>query len=531
MSPTKLRGHVDPALRIETDPAVRTLALRAIDAAKSAGATYADVRLTRTLQQTSNGGSKLAQIDGAHGDSEFYGVGVRALFGGAWGFAASPYWTPDEVVQLAHDAVEQARMNATGDAPPIDLGRIPVASGSWSTPVRVDPFTIPIEEREELLGAWVELAKQAYRGARNYESFIGMVKGPLGGGANFMRQERAIATSDGAYFTQTLYETSLGFEVVLVNTVTGREVRATAKNGGYMSAGWELFLDARLPEQLPELVADVQALMRREPVKPGDVGRYDVVFDAVSMASIVNATIGVPTQLDRALGYESNASGTSYLSDPLAMLGTYQVGAPQMTVTANRSLPRGLATVKWDDEGVEPPEFTLVEHGVLADYQTTRAQADLLAPYYAKHGKLPASHGCARADSALSITMQHAPNMQMEPGMTRVSFDDLIKDTPRGIAVMGGGVNVDFQGRNGEGRGAMREIVNGRLGREIGGLAFSFATTELLKNITAIGGTDSLEHVALSGSKGQPRQSVSHTVSAVPAKVKSVTFIDPLRKA
>ena len=525
-------SRVDPVRRVDTDPAVRDLAMRAIDAAKAAGATYADVRLTRTLEQLNPGQNAASErVNGPTGDTIMYGVGVRALVGGAWGFAASPYWEPDEVVRLAHDAVAQAKSNAVGGFSPADLGKIPVATGSWSTPVRIDPFTVPIEEREEILGSWVELSKQAYRGARRFQRGRGAIKSPLGAGALFHRQELAVATTDGAYFTQTTYRTAVGFSYRLTDLTTDRSVSVMArKNLGFVGAGWEVVLDAGLPDQLPGLVETAQELLAT-PIRPGQVGRYDVVFDAASMASIVNATVGTPTQLDRALGFEANAGGTSYLSDPLHMLGTQQVGSTLLTVTANRSLPKGLATVKWDDEGVEPDDFTLVKNGILADYQTTREQAAWLAPYYQAHNQPVRSHGCAAADSALGITMQHSPNLALAPGLGDVTLDDLVRNTARGFAITDAGVSMDFQGRTGFGSGAVREIVNGRLGQQVAGLSFSFTTTELLKNIMAIGGRASIEHLPSGGVKGQPLQSRPHTVSAVPAKISNMTFVDPSRKA
>jgi TldD protein len=190
-----------------------------------------------------------------------------------------------------------------------------------------------------------------------------------------------------------------------------------------------------------------------------------------------------------------------------------------------------LATVKWDDEGVEPDEFMLVDQGVLVDYQTTREQAPWLAPWYQKQGKPVRSHGCAGADSALSITMQHAPNLVLGPGSDHVTFDDLVSDTKKGLAVLGAETKTDFQQRNGVVRGVVREIVNGKLGDMVGGLVALFNTTELLKNLLAIGGADSAAQFAASDLKGQPTQGTSHSVRAVPAKFANVSFIDPRRKA
>jgi TldD protein len=523
---------LNPAVIIDSTD-VHALAMRALDTAKAAGAHYADVRLTRQLDQhfedageASTGvlmkrSSFWGRRGSFWGESETFGLGVRVLVDGFWGFAASPYWQADEAVRLARVAVAQAGANAHGQFHRIDWAPIPVANGSWATPISVDPFLLPLEEKMDLMTFWRSLAAERYR------KFSG------GYEANFLRKECAVATTDGAYFTQTLYESSGKFGF-------GRETIYGQQKFGHTSvsgvdrtaAGWELFTEADIPSQIPNLYEQADPNISELPVKPGDIGRYDVVFDAQSLGALMEKTIGTATQLDRALGYEANAGGTSYLGPhPLALLGTYEVGSSLLKVTANRSMHRGVGTVKWDDEGVVPEDFTLVDHGVLVDYQTMREQAPLLAPYYQKIGTPVRSHGCAAADSALSITMQHTPNLVLEPQSNGGSFDDLVKDTKKGLAVMEAGIQTDFQQRNGFGQGQLREIVNGKLGSVVAGLGFLFNTTELWNNLVALGGPGTAVQYASDDRKGEPSQSTPHSVRSVPGKVTNVTFINPRRKA
>src|SRR5690606_18852292 len=150
------------------------------------------------------------------------------------------------------------------------------------------------------------------------------------------------------------------------------------------------------------------------------------VLDAPSMVALLDRTLGRATELDRALGYEANAGGTSYLNDPFGMLGSYEAGAPLLTVTGNRSEPGGLATVQWDDEGVRPDTFPLVENGVLTDFQTTRESAGWLEDYYARTGRPFRSHGCANAPAAVDPPLQHTPNLVLTPGREELDFDDLV---------------------------------------------------------------------------------------------------------
>jgi len=78
----------------------------ALDTARSAGASYADVRLSHTRERRTS----MADT----GDDESMEVGVRALVDGYWGFASGAVWSPDEMARLGREAVHQAKVNALG---------------------------------------------------------------------------------------------------------------------------------------------------------------------------------------------------------------------------------------------------------------------------------------------------------------------------------------------------------------------------------------------------------------------------------
>jgi TldD protein len=520
---------------------VQALALRALDAAKSAGATYADVRLTRQLRQSLKhdwafhpGGRRTSGYVRLDGEHERLAVGIRVRVGNAWGFAASPYWETDDVVRLAGEAVIQAKANTADSSSALEWAPIPVASGHWATPIKADPFVVPLEEKADQLGAWMDLA----------EGYNRTIIGALAE-ADFTREEWALATSEGSYVTQTLYTSEGKYSITRTN-LRGPQVLGDANALGLerTMAGWEIFPEADIPGQLPRLWEEADPIKpgvgftfggQRPSArggKPGDIGRYTVVFDAASLSALLQQTLGPATQLDRALGLEANAGGTSYLgTDPLALLGTLQAASQLVTVTANRSLPRGMATVKWDDEGVEPQAFPLVKDGVLVDFQTTREQATWLAPYYQKQGLPARSHGCAGADSALGVTLQQMPNLVLEPGKANASFEDLVAGVKKGLAVTGASVDTDFQGRTGLGQGSIQEISNGKLERTLTGLVFSFNAPQLWKNVIALGGLESALQSAARATKGEPAQTTAYSVRTVPAVVKDVDFIRKGRRA
>jgi TldD protein len=531
IAPRAVRSDgLDPTVLIDSTD-VQALVLRAIDVAKTAGAEYADVRLSRLLSQSvapeafGFSGRQSTGSTGSFSEAQTFSVAVRVRVRGGWGIASSPYWTPEEMVALVREAAVIAKANAPDALPHVEWMPIPVAQGHWTTPIKVDPFTIPIEEKLDLLRAWQDLPAR-YRGCY----------GMWGTGVHFGREERAVATSEGAYFTQALYQS--GTEFLFMRRPIGSKLsnngQATARglNGSY-GAGWELFTEADLEGQLPALyeAADPRKHIPL-PVKQGEVGRYDLVLDAGTTGSLLERTLGAATHLDRAIGYMANADWTSYLGpDPLTLLGSFQAASPLVTVTANRSMPRGIATVKWDDEGVEPEDFTLIKDGVLVDYLTTRDLAPVLAPYYQKLGKPVRSHGCAEGIGRPAL---ETPNLVLAPGKQDVDFAELVASTAKGIALVEGDIEPDFQLRTGVGSSLhLREIVNGKLGAQLKGLEFLFRTADFWKALVALGGAKSVVQYA---SRGRVVNNgtgawTGFSVRAVPAKFHNVDFVDPTRKA
>jgi len=514
------RGGRREAPRI-TQSDLRALAARAVDVARSAGAAYADVRLTHTYGRsiTPEGTHQAGLIS----DSEEMTVGVRALVNGYWGFAASPAWTADEMARLGHEAVDLAKVNAAGKPRVVDLAPAPGnETGHWETPLRIDPFSVPVDEVLDFLGAF-----RVY-GGENYGGDLGIQIG-----CQFTRQEKAFASTAGAFVTQALTAIGVGFQIAWLKAPPGEDPKAVSDLLPLAGHGWEYVRDneAGLRAEIPRLIAELEADWRL-PSKPVDVGRYDMVLDAAGMAELVDATLGTATELDRALGYEANAGGTSYLDDPLAMLATLQVASPVVTLTGSRSTPGGLATVQWDDEGVRPDDFALVKDGVFTDYQTTREAAGWLREAYAKRGVAQRSHGCANAQSALFAPLIFPPNLQLEPGKQELALEDLLAGLDRGVYVRGLGLGLDFQQRSGWSReGLFYEVKGGKRVARLQHAGLLFRTAELWKALTALGGPASLRWTPAQRAKGEPAQWAAYSVGAVPARFKQQTVIDTWRKA
>jgi TldD protein len=497
------------------DPRLKPLAMAAVDAARSAGARYADVRLTHTLRGA-----------GSRWRSEELSLGVRALVDGYWGFASSPTWSTDEAARLGREAAGAAQANVVGGRRVVELATVPVVrDGHWETPIQTDPFTVADEEVKDYTDAL-----QLYFASLQANDPDGLMHRRPGGGLqlDFQRQEKAFASTDGSYWTQRLYRASVSYMVIMMTPTGMLTSRFNFPFGNSAGAGWEYFRDAvpAIRAAIPRLVEECKA-KARFPVKTmPNPGRFDVVFDAESVAGMLGPTIGMATELDRVMGSESNAGGTSYITDPAASLGTLKLGSANLTVTANRTMTGGLATVKWDDEGAPADEFTLVNKGILAGFVTSRETSSWLATR--PGAPALASHACVTAPNGIDAPLLHVPNLAMQPGQDSARLDDLAAGLDKGMVIEGAHVSMDFQQSTGFGmHGTTWEIQKGkRVARYAPPPGFLFRSTELWTHMVALGGRESFQWFSQDSEKGEPPQTTTFSVGAVPIVVQDLTMID-----
>jgi TldD protein len=501
--------HPEPVPPIQ-DPRLRQLTQAALDAALSAGASYADVRLSHERTR--------AITPGGIGDGEALSVGVRALVNGYWGYASSPQWNASEMARLGHVATQLAKTNAKGKPRVVDFAPIEtLATGHWETPVQIDPFTVhPIEIQDWMNSVTLKSTQIPHVTLEN--TIIRFT---------FSDIKKAFASTDGSYCTQRLIQTDGEFSVGWRKENLAGNASLNLTPAGI---GWEVFDEdhmlGTLHRNVELAIADASL-----PVKPLEAGRYDTILDAVTVASILDRTVGAASEIDRALGYEANAGGTSYLSEPLNMLDTFKVGSSLLTVSADRNQAQGAATVGWDDEGVTPKSFTIVKDGILTNYQTTRESAGWLRAHSEKTGHPIQSHGCAQAPSALEPAIPHTANLVMASAVDLSDFDTLTGNIEKGISIRQGTCFMDFQQLNGLVRGIGYEIKSGKRVARFFSCGLLFKAPEFWSNLSAIGGPDSIERYGLRATKGQPPQSTYHSVTSVPVIVTNCTIVDPLRKA
>jgi TldD protein len=343
----------------------------------------------------------------------------------------------------------------------------------------------------------------------------------------FQRQEKTFASTDGSFFSQTLYlgKPSFSLGVTTPKGMAGRSSDLLQPAAG----GWELVAEAKLADEMPRLIEDSLFMVDAVRVIPD---RYDIVFDARATAQILAHTVGIAAELDRVLGFEANAGGTTYLAPPADMLGKFVLGPDIFNVKANRSRPGGVSTVKWDDDGVQPDEYSVVEKGMVVDYHTTREVVGEIADYYTKAGRPVRSHGCASRDSAIGVPMVAPPNIELVPGATDTTFEDLVSSLEKGLVICAGGVYADRQQLNGEVDGEfVYEVRKGKRTRAISHTEVLFRAPDLWKSLQAIGGRGTQHWSGTTVYKGQPTQLCNFGVGAVPARFKKVPVTDNMRKA
>ncbi len=499
------------------DPATRELMQVALDVAKSSGASYADVRVSARRQQNVNTRDKIVQ---GVSDNDTYGIGVRTLVDGAWGFAATSQLTKDAVASITKSAITQAKANRASQLHPVVLAPTPGNQvGEWKSPIATDPFTIPIVDKVALLlAANAEAAK--VKQVRNVTSSM-----------FFLREEKTLMTSDGSYIVQTIYRTQPSMTVTAVSEDRTDFQSRASNDVAPMGLGYEHVLNAKLGENAVKWANDAVEKLSARAVDPG---KYDLVLHPSNLWLTLHETVAHPTELDRALGYEANYAGTSFVAPPEKVLGQLKFGSSVMNIQGDREQPGSLAAIGWDDEAVKPIRFDIIKDGIFVDYQTTREQASMLEWYYKKVGKPVRSYGCSYAQSWADVQFQRMPNVSLLPGKNDYTWEDIISQTDKGIAIIGdGSFSIDQQRYNGQFAGqCFYEIKGGKITGMLKDVAYQFRTPEFWGSMELIAGPRSY-HLggAFGDAKGQPGQSNAISHGCVPARFKQVNIINTGRRA
>jgi TldD protein len=468
------------------DGALKDLADAALGAAKAGGATYADIRINRYRNQFIFTRDRRVQNIV---NTEDYGFGVRVVVDGTWGFASSADVKKDEVARVARQAIAIARANRKVNAEPVRLAPVQAYQDEWNTPVKKNPFEMPIQPKLDLL-LQIHEAVLKVPGATFVTAFM-----------QFVNEQKFFASSEGSVIQQSLIRSYPFFNVTAVDRAAGK-FYSRASLTAPMGTGYEYVESYPLLEEA-RIAAEEAVAMHK--AKPAPAGQKTLILHPTNLWLTIHESVGHSTELDRALGYEANYAGTSFLTTD--KLGKFKFGAPHVNFVADKTQAEAMATCGYDDDGVRTTRWHLIKGGMFVDYQTTRDQAHLIGQ--------TASHGCSYADNWASVPLQRMPNVSLEPGAKPLTEQDIIGATDDGVYVKGdASFSIDHQRYNFQFSGqTFWEVKGGKITSQLRDLAYQSNTPEFWNACDMLGGQSTyLLGGAFGDGKGQPPQSnsVSH---------------------
>ncbi|MBC7722845.1 MAG: TldD/PmbA family protein, partial [Pedobacter sp.] len=366
----------------------KQLADVALNAAKSKGASYADIRINRYLNQIV--ATREKRVENV-ANIESFGVGVRVIANGCWGFAATNDVTKEGVAKTAERAVAVAKANAKFSDPLQLAPQKGYGEVSWKTPIEKNAFEVPIKEKIDLL---LNVNNEGLKNGGNFmSSSIFMVN-----------EQKYFASTDGSYIDQDIHRIWPNFTITKIDKATSKFETRNALCAP-MGMGYEYLMPQEteklksgnlilyknrydILEDARQAASQVAEKLQAKSIEPG---KYDLILDPSHLFLTIHESVGHPTELDRVLGYEANFAGTSFLTLDKWQSKKFNFGNKLVNFMADKTQTNGLATIGYDDDGVQCGNWDIIKDGILVNYQTTRDQAHILG--------LKASQGCSYAES------------------------------------------------------------------------------------------------------------------------------------
>jgi TldD protein len=498
----------------------KTLADVALNTAKSNAATYADVRIGRYLNQfVSTRENKVQGIV----NTESFGVGIRVIVNGTWGFASTNNVTSDGVKKATERAVAIAKANSKFQTEPVKLapekghGEV-----SWNTPIQKNAFEVPVSEKVDLLLRANAAAQE------NGASFVS---------SNLFQinEQKYFASTDGSYIDQDIHRIWPTFTVNIVDRASNKFKSRDAMSAP-MGMGWE-YMMPRPEDKLKgpmgmslyrntyDIVEDAATAARQAKemltAKSVEPGKYDMVLEPNHLGLTIHESVGHPLELDRILGYEANFAGTSFASIEKLQSGKFNYGSKHVNIVADKTQAGSLGAVGYDDEGVKCKRWDLIKDGILVNFQAIRDQVHMLGQ--------KESHGCCYAQGWSDVQFQRMPNVSLQPGKEQYDSDKMISEVDKGIYIAGrGSYSIDQQRYNFQfGGQVFYEIKGGKIVGMLNDVAYQSNTQEFWNSCVRV--CDEREY-RMFGSffdgKGQPSQASAVSHGSSPARFNQVNVIN-----
>ncbi len=477
---------------------MRDLAIKALNIAQQLGASYADVRV---MERTGEGIEvKNGRVEGVS-SSTSSGFNVRVIVNGAWGFASSARMDDGEAERVAKQAVQIAHASALVAGEPVRLSPLPAQKGSYRTPMQIDPFSVPLNQKVQLLLD----ADSAMRSVKGIALTIGNIE--------YAREHKLFMSTEGSEIEQELFDCGAAISASAVDPESSEiQTRSYPNSFGRQAgtAGYEFVEAMQLTDHAVRIGEEAVQLLSA-PQCPS--GIMTVILDGPQVALQVHESCGHPIELDRVLGMEAGFVGKSFLTTDKLNSG-YRYGSDVVNIIADATTPGALGTFGWDDEGVPAQSTPIITNGIFSGYLMSRDTAPLLGL---------SSNGCVRADNWNRLPMIRMTNVSLQPGTWKLA--DLIADTSDGIYMsINKSWSIDDRRLNFQfGVEMAYEIKNGKLGRVLKNATYTGITPQFWGSCDAICGRDEWTVWGTPNcGKGEPMQTMRTGHGAAPARFRNV---------
>jgi TldD protein len=451
----------------------------AVEAALAAGARYADARVMHRRYESMS--ARNGEIEELTMDEDA-GVGVRALVGSSWGFAAVPDLTDSLARDAGTRATAIAKASASVPGPTLDLVPVAAQTASWANDCARDPLGVALSDKGDLLTAATKLSRDA--GADVAEGLY-----------QIWDTRKWFVSSEGHRIDQHIRECGAGIAATAIGDGQTQRRSYPSYRGQYGTRGWELVDELHLDAHAVRIAEEARALLTA-PLCPQ--GETTLILGSEQMALQIHESVGHAIELDRILGWEAAYAGTSWLD--LTKLGSLRYGSELMNITIDPTIAGALGSFGFDDEGTPAAPRHAVRNGMWVGVLAGRDSAAVAGLDYG---------GSVRADGWARLPMVRMTNVGLEPGPH--TFDEIVDATDDGVYMdLNRSWSIDDKRLNFQfGCEVGWEVKNGRIGRMLRNPTYTGIGPQFWRSMDMLS-SDVVAWGTPNCGKGQPGQ-IGHT--------------------
>ena len=419
------------------------------------------------------------------------GIGIRVLYGGAWGFSAtSNISNLESCFELANQNAKTASRLVNIK---LDMGSLPAHKDSFKTPYKTDYFDVSLKDKLELLHNIDDKLKADWVVQR-------MIR------TQFQRSNINFFSSEGTEIERTMRDVFGHMEITAIDKDGNAQRRShDLFTNGKGTRGYELltepeyFIDhaTRIKNELSELIKADEM----------DYGRRSVIMLPGQAYLQVHETIGHPLELDRILGYELSYAGGSFVN--LDSFGKLRYGSEKLNVSCGGNIVNSPGTFGFDDEGSREGSYMLIDKGILVNAISSRA---MISEANQKAGRklFLSSGGASRSTAFYRAPIDRMTNINIEPGfdgtlqdIVSTTEDGIIVDTPLSWSIGSNREHFHFACE------IAWEVKNGKITRMLRNPSYQGHTLEFYNNVSAVGNKSTWQVWQVDNcGKGEPNQAL-----------------------